>query len=202
MMPRRTTLAYVALAVGLIAALLLLIIVGPRWLATQPAGEAGTAPAAAPSGAATRKIHARLFYVAEDGRHLAPVEQEVPFAEGSADQARQIVEAQLGPAPAPYGSAIPPGTKLRAIYLTERGEAHVDLSREVTAAHPGGTTNEILTVYAIVNALAVNLPAVSSVQILVDGQEVDTLAGHIDLRRPLQQDLGWVSEPGPAKGTS
>jgi hypothetical protein len=26
------------------------------------------------------------------------------------------------------------------------------------------------------------------VQILVDGREVDTLAGHIDLRRPLQRN--------------
>jgi hypothetical protein len=78
----------------------------------------------------------------------------------------------------------------------------VDLSAEISTAHPGGTTNEILTVYAIVNALTVNLPAISGVQLLVNGQEVDTLAGHIDLRRPLQQDLRWVSEQGPARGKS
>jgi hypothetical protein len=47
-------------------------------------------------------------------------------------------------------------------------------------------------VYTIVNALTSNLPAVTAVQILVDGKEVDTLAGHVDLRRPLAKDLGWV----------
>jgi hypothetical protein len=80
---------------------------------------------------------------------------------------------------------VPPGTTLRAVYLSDRGEAYVDLSPEVSTAHPGGAVNELLTVYAIVNVLTTNLPAVTKVQILVDGHEVDTLAGHVDLRRPL-----------------
>ena len=46
--------------------------------------------------------------------------------------------------------------------------------------------------YTIVNALTVNLPAVSGVQVLVNGKEVDTLAGHVDLRRPLAKNLAWV----------
>ena len=47
---------------------------------------------------------------------------------------------------------------------------------------------ELLTVYAIVNAVTANLPGVQRVQILVDGREVDTIAGHIDVRRPLERD--------------
>jgi hypothetical protein len=46
-----------------------------------------------------------------------------------------------------------------------------------------------------VNAVTANLPAISQVQILVDGREVDTLAGHIDLRRPLQQNDTLVQDP-------
>jgi hypothetical protein len=38
----------------------------------------------------------------------------------------------------------------------------------------------------------VTLPAISRVQILVDGKEVDTLAGHVDLRHPLEKNLTWV----------
>ena len=51
---------------------------------------------------------------------------------------------------------------------------------------------ELFTIYAIVNALTVNLPAVTRVQILIDGKEVDTLAGHVDLRHPLQKSMNWV----------
>jgi len=122
---------------------------------------------------------------------LTSVERDVPFAEG-AEQAREIVAAQIAPVAEPLVSAVPAGTKLRALFLTERGDAFVDLSREAVTAHSGGTLNELLTVYTIVNALTVNLPAVRSVQILVDGKEVQTLAGHVDLRQPLAKNQGLV----------
>jgi hypothetical protein len=50
----------------------------------------------------------------------------------------------------------------------------------------------MLTVYTLVDVLTVNLPAIATVQLLIDGKEVDTLAGHVDLRRPLVQNLTWV----------
>ncbi len=87
---------------------------------------------------------------------------------------------------------MPAGTTLRALYLTSNGAAYVDLSREVVNAHSGGSLDEMLTIYSIVNALTMNLPAVTSVQVLVDGKEVDTLAGHVDLRRPLTKNVSWV----------
>jgi hypothetical protein len=87
---------------------------------------------------------------------------------------------------------VPPGTTIRALFLTEGGEAYVDLSREATGAHTGGTLDEILTVYTIVNAITANLPAITTVQLLIEGREVDTLSGHVDLRRPLAKNLSWV----------
>ena len=81
---------------------------------------------------------------------------------------------------------------MRAVFLTSRGEAYVDLSREIVSGHPGGSLEEALTVFTVVNALTVNLPTVTAVQILVDGKAVDTLAGHIDLRHPLGHSLKWV----------
>ena len=51
-----------------------------------------------------------------------------------------------------------------------------------------GSVNELFTVFTIVNAVATNLPDVQEVQLLIDGHEVDTLAGHVDLRRPLRKN--------------
>jgi spore germination protein GerM len=165
----------------------------PRWYGSRRAltTAAAPAPAIAPPSTAVRKIAATLFYVTEDGMNLTPAQHEVLFFASVADQARAIVEAQLVPAP-PLVSAIPPDTKLREVFITERGDAFVDLSGDVTAKHPGGSLDEIFTVYTIVNALTVNLPAIKRVQILVDGKEVDTLAGHVDLRHPLAKSLDWV----------
>ncbi len=167
----------------------------PRWYNARRAAAvtvAGSGGAAQPGTTAVRKITATLFYVSEDGMTLTPAQREVPFSPDVAAQARAIVEAQLAPAP-PLVSAIPPDTKLRDVFVTERGDAFVDLTSDVVAKHPGGSLDEIFTVYTIVNALTVNLPAVHRVQILIDGKEVDTLAGHVDLRHPLAKSLDWVT---------
>ncbi len=171
-----------------------LLFVGlPRWYG--PPSVAG-APAVAPTPADTtrRTIKARLFYVSDDGTRLTPAEREVPYAERTAEQARLIVEEQLKPAIPPLVSAVPAGTTLRALFVTADGAAFVDLSAEVAAAHPGGSLNELLTIYTFVQALTANLPAITSVQLLVDGRETDTLAGHVDIKRPLPRADEWVAE--------
>jgi spore germination protein GerM len=162
---------------------------------TRP--DVAPAAAAAPAPTAeTPHIAATLFYAAPEGDALIPVRREVPLAEGLEAQGRQIVASQLAPPPPPHISPIPPGTTLRAFYVTERGDAFVDLSREVSTAHPGGSLNELLTVQAIVNAVLANLPAVQRVQLMVDGKEVDTIAGHVDVRRPLTRDSSLVRDTG------
>jgi spore germination protein GerM len=145
-----------------------------------------TAPAAA---AAVPRIKATLFFGSEDGLGLTPIEQEVPLAQGTVAQARAIIEAQLAAKPPEgYVSTIPAGTKLLGVYVSERNEAFVDLDATVRAKHPGGSMNELFTVYTIVNVLTTNLPDIQSVQLLIDGHEVDTLAGHVDLRHPLRKN--------------
>jgi spore germination protein GerM len=162
----------------------------PKWYAPRPAATAVTA--GTPSAGPERKITATLYFVSEDGMSLVGVQREVGFGEPVAEQARRIVEAQLAAAPQPLASAIPEGTLLRGVFISERGDAFVDVSGDITSKHTGGALDELFTVYAIVNALTVNLPAVTRVQILIDGKETDTLAGHVDLRHPLQKNLKWV----------
>ena len=190
---RALAIAGVALVALFVGALMYVRL--PGWT-SRATSRATTRASAAPSPTAPappgRKIKARLFYVAEDGQRLTSVERDIAYGEGAGEQAREIVAAQIAPVVEPLVSAVPPGTALRAVFLTQGGEAYVDLSREVMSAHPGGTQNELLTVYTIVNALTINLPAVTSVQVLVDGKEVDTLSGHVDLRQPLAKNLNWV----------
>jgi spore germination protein GerM len=166
----------------------------PGWLADRPvpSGSASPLPGEAPV-TESRRIHASLFYVAASGDALVAVDREVVYAASPAAQARLIVEAQLAPAPEGQVSAIPAGATVRALYLTSRGDAFVDINQALATSHPGGSLSEALTVYAIVNALTVNLPDVSAVQILIDGREVDTLAGHIDLRHPLARGQRWIA---------
>jgi hypothetical protein len=166
---------------------------GSKPAPTTPTATTTSAPAE------TAHIIATLFYASSDGQSLVGVKRDVPLASGVVEQGRQILLAELQAAPQPYIKVIPEGTALRAFYVTDRGDAFVDLSPEASRAHPGGSLNELMTVYALVNAVTTNLPAVQRVQILVDGKEVDALAGHVDIRRPLTRDMSLVRERDTAQ---
>ena len=199
-MTRRALLGGLGFVLAAVLVWWVLFVAAPRWYRSgqTPAPSASAPVAATPDASAQRKITATLYFVAPDGLSLVPAQREVPFGEPVVEQARRIIETQLAVSAAPLLSAVPAGTTLRALYISERGDAFVDLSAEVTTKHTGGSMDEILTVYTIVNALTVNLPAITRVQILVDGKEVDTLAGHVDLRNPLAKNLAWVTSENPS----
>src|SRR4051794_30223949 len=111
----RRSAAIAAVIVFGIAAAWVLFVGLPRWSAARarkaaaPSGQAGAAPAAD-----VRKITAPLFYRAEDGMALGPIQREVLFGATPAEQARAIIDAQPQPA-TPQVSAIPAGVTLRDI---------------------------------------------------------------------------------------
>lgn len=61
--------------------------------------------------------------------------------------------------------------------------AVVNLTASFAASHPSGLETESLTVLSICGTLHANLPRVTEVRFLVDGQQRATLAGHADLTR-------------------
>ena len=66
----------------------------------------------------------------------------------------------------------------------ETGEmAVIDLSGALTQAQPSGIEPETLTLLSMMATLHANLPEVTEVHFLVDGQPRETLAGHADLTR-------------------
>lgn len=178
-----------------------------RTPAAAPPDAAAEAPAVAPPAtaepAAGPRIKATLYFGAEDGQRLVGVQQDVPLAEGTVAQARALVNALLTTPPEPpLASAIPEGTLLRGVYVSDQQEVFVDLDATVRVKHGGGSTQELLTVYSLVNTLLVNLPTASAVQILIDGREADTLAGHVDLRRPLRKNESMIVTPVPSQSPS
>jgi hypothetical protein len=76
--------------------------------------------------------------------------------------------------------------------------AVVNLSGTFVANHPSGLETETLTVLSLVATLHANLPQVTKVRFLVDGQARATLAGHADLSRTyLTVDAGAASSATP-----
>jgi len=189
---RRLTILSLVVVVLAVSAAAAVVIVYSRRSAQGDNKPAVAAPLSGTPLPGGRRIKARLFYVSEGGTRLTSIEQDVAFGDTTIEQAKAIIAAQLAPVVDPHVSAIPQGAMLRALFVTAQGEAYVDFSPEFASAHPGGSTNELLTIYSVVNALTANLPGITSVQLLVNGKELDTLAGHVDLRRPLTQNVALV----------
>lgn len=97
--------------------------------------------------------------------------------------ARSVLARLLtGPAdPELLAPAVPAGTVLRGV-AWRGGTLTVDFSADIGAL--SGACDEYLTVYSIVDSLC-GVPGVERVQLLVEGQRLETLAGHIDIERPL-----------------
>lgn len=200
-------------ALGLAGLLATLALTGPRWsgLLRSPAGapdadEAGPGGAGAASGAPTepdavedpeRRINVRLYFEAMDRDGLLPEEREVAFSPDLARQIRTVVEELAkGPATA-LVATLPAQTRVLEVFVQARGVACVSLSSELLGGLPGGSRAELLTVYSIVNTIATNFPAVSRVQLVLDDQLTSSLAGHVDLSRPLPPDLTLLALDPP-----
>ena len=81
---------------------------------------------------------------------------------------------------------LPPGTSVLSICV-EDGLATVDFSEELVTNFRGGSDNEGVLVFSIVNTLT-SFPTIERVQILVAGETVNEIGGHLYLGEPLAFD--------------
>lgn len=127
-----------------------------------------------------------LYFADTEALKLVVEKRTVNQSANTVEQVKStIVELIKGPTIA-LVSTIPEETTVQEVFLDEKGCAYIDFSRAISQNHPGGTSGELVTIASIVNTLTVNFPeAVRKVQILVGGKEVRTLAGHIDISRPI-----------------
>lgn len=84
---------------------------------------------------------------------------------------------------------LPQGTELKAFFITADGTAYVNFNDAVGRNHPGGGRSELFTVFAVVNSLTLNLADVNRVQILIEGRQPETLAGHIAISNPFKANI-------------
>lgn len=96
------------------------------------------------------------------------------------DLVRRYLAGPVGPG---QFQPFPDHSSLRALFLLQGGQVVLDLGGPVREG--GGSDTETARVYGLVDTLSWNFPEVKAVKILVGGQEVDTLLGHLDLSRPL-----------------
>ena len=159
----------------------------------EPAPVSASAPIVLDEGPVPQRA-ATLLWPSREASGLVPKEAQIFATREPADQARQVVGLLLAGAPdASVVAPFPAGTKLASLFVDERGIAYVSLSQEAVSGAPGGSTWEQLAVHSLVGSLTRAVPQVRRVQILVDGKEIESLSGHLDLRGPVAFDESLVA---------
>ena len=158
--------------------------------AQPPDGEpGGEEPATEP----LPRRNVEIYYpsATEDG--LVGELHEIFNTAAPGDRAKQnIADLISGPDRPDSLRALPPATRLRQVYVLDDGVAWLDFSSDLTEGMGGGSKEEILAVYSVVNSVAINIPEVLRVGILVNGRSLATLNGHMDLRRPLAPNFSLI----------
>jgi hypothetical protein len=109
------------------------------------------------------------------------------------DRAKQIIADLIsGPQSVDALRALPPTTRLRQVFVLEDGTAYLDFSSDLREQMGGGSMEEMLAVYAIVNSVVINIKEIDRVGILVNGRPLATLNGHMDLKRPLRPNFSLI----------
>lgn len=136
----------------------------------------------APVNSGDPKVKAKMFWGSnsEDGT-LVPVTVELPLSSDPVLRAKQIINTLLAGPVDPEARTLPSDASLLAFYLLPDGTGVADFSESLATSIPSGIQSEQLAVDSIARTLQANVPQVLRLKILIHGQEVDTLAGHLDL---------------------
>ena len=173
----------VVLALGLAA--------GAYWWFVARPGGGEVVPTAGVTEVPEGSRTVTLFFADEDEPVLFSESRQVAIGKGTVEQAGQVMRALIGGPEQRGVNAIPAGTSLLDVFFDgDTGILYLDFSGELVAGHPGGAAAEYGTVLAIMKTTSENFPEVQAVQILVEGYQVGTIAGHINAYKPFHV-LDW-----------
>jgi spore germination protein GerM len=133
-----------------------------------------------------------LFFISDDDL-LHKETREIAAGPTEAEEAERALTELIKGSEGGLISPLPPGTKVRQVFIARDGLATVDFSREITENFSYGSTSELAAVYSVVNTLVFNFKPVKKVVLLVEGAERETLGGHVDLSRAFFPDYSLVA---------
>jgi hypothetical protein len=142
------------------------------------------------------RVKTTLFWGSDtNDSTLVPVTVELPLSKDPVLRSKQVLNTLLaGPVDAELRT-VPPEAVLLAFYLLPDGTAVADFSEALATSIPSGIASEQLAVNSIARTLEANVPQVQRLKILIHGQEMETLAGHLDLTQTFVVNMKLAQPP-------
>ena len=136
---------------------------------------------------ATTQTEVKLYFPNEEGDSLGSVKVSVPVEDKYTAAAKELVAGTKEPG---LTGIFPKGVKVLSVKV-EGNLATVDFSKELTHKFIGGSTGEQMLVSALVNTMT-EFPEIERVLITVEGERIETIAGHLDTSEPFTRPTGLV----------
>jgi Sporulation and spore germination len=142
-----------------------------------------------------KMVTAKIFWAAGPDK-LVPIDVQLPLSADQVQRAKQVLRELIANAPTLEQRTIPADVLLLNFYILPDGTAVADFSDGLASEVPSGILSEQLIIDSIARTLENSVPVLRRLKILIHGQEVDTLAGHVDLTGFF--DLNPPAPPQPA----
>ncbi|MFB3887570.1 MAG: GerMN domain-containing protein [Thermodesulfobacteriota bacterium] len=135
-----------------------------------------------------------LYFSDGEGEYLIGEKREIWKKEDVEEEAEEAVNELIKGPKGKLIRTLPSQTRLLNLELGGEGVAKVNFNKALSKDHPGGSSAEMMTLYSIVNSLTFNFPQIKQVQILIDGKPVETIAGHLSLKRPISPNSKLIKK--------
>jgi spore germination protein GerM len=126
-----------------------------------------------------------LYFSDSEGEFLIGEKRGILKKNEVKEEAKETIFELLKGPKGKLTPTLPPRTKLLTLQINDVGVVKVNFNSVLSKDHPGGSTAEMMTVYSIVNSLALNFPQIKRVQILIEGKPIESIAGHLSLKQPI-----------------
>lgn len=147
-----------------------------------------TPPVVTPSESAPQSVKLTLYFPNAQATGLIAANRTVNVTD------QEVIKAmfkELAVPPSGLEKPLPPGTSLLSASVGNDGIATIDLSQEFQKNFSGGSAEEQMTLYSIVNTLT-TLSNIQSVQFLIEGQKHLGILGHIDTSGPIKRNERFI----------
>lgn len=178
MIPRHIQISFALLMLGIFGAAAYMLQLRNRVVAGsyQLEGKPVAPPVSSPAEPVT------LYVAYDDEGVLLRRSANASLPAEPTARAREILRTLLAayldrPSPHPLGA----GSDVSEVFIVNKSLAVIDLNSAFAQGHRSGVWEETLTIDSLVATLAANMPEITQVKVLVNGEERETLAGHADL---------------------
>lgn len=173
------------LRIAVIATGLLALLLAAGCLGKEPSKRTGEGENKPPISDEPQETTVEVTLYFADDQAMQLVKEKRKVTKGD-EPLEEVVIRELikGPAQPGHNRTVPEETKLLSVSVVD-GVAYVNFSKEFKTKHWGGSTGETMTLMSVTRTLC-ELEGIEKVQFLLEGDKMDTLAGHVDTSEPLE----------------